>query len=164
MRFTKIKKTKEDKIYLEYQEKNSHEEYDNFMMECADAPLPDFGRSLNALAPDIGTLCELPKNSWPRITAKSVSLSYSGEKEVMGAVISGAMELLNSNSPLNLNTPFKASGSYNDGDPDPRQVMEYQTKVRIEKLCDEAKRYLRGERLQGDLFKKDEAKEKTEKK
>jgi hypothetical protein len=153
MRFTKIKKTKEGKIFLEYQEQNPNGQYDNYSFECTEAALPEFTQALSALAPDMLELCELPEDRLSRITVKAVSLAYSGDKEVMGACISGCMELLLSNCPLNLNTPFKPSGSYNDNPPADDQILSGVTVSRIEKLCDEARRYLRGERAQGNLFK-----------
>lgn len=135
MRFTKIKKTKERKIFLEYQDKNTKGEYDNYSFECGEEPLPEFNQALQALAPDILSLCEIPIIDDNRITIKSISMSYGGDLEVMGASICGAMELRESNCPLNLNTPYKASDSYSGGPADSKQILDGKTVKKIEMVC-----------------------------
>ena len=97
-------------------------------------------------------MCEQPESYLDRIKVRGVSFSYGGDMEVMGATISAGMTLLESNCPLNLNTPHKASESYNEGPADEKQLLSGDCFDRLRTLHTLAERYVRGNRAQGSLF------------
>lgn len=152
MRLKKVKVTNENKIHMIYEDQNKKADWDEFSFTCSDQPLPSFHTALQGLAPHVLDICELPAEYLKRIIVRSVSIAYGGEKEVMGASISASMELNNSNCALNLNTPYKASDSYSEGDGDPKQLLSGKCVEALFWLFDECKLYIRGERAQTDLF------------
>ena len=152
-RFLKIKvETKDfrDRIRLEFEKKNG-QAWDEFMMNSNDKPAPSFHVALQALAQDVLEMCELPLDYRERIVVKGVSFSYGGEKEVMGVTITATMRLMDSNVPLNLNTPHKAEEPYAETG-DPKQLLDPACVRRILALSIEAEQFIRGVRLQTDMF------------
>lgn len=156
-RIGKVKMNKEKRVTMEYEEKNMRGQWDQYSFSCSDAPRPEFEQALASLAEHVVTLCELPEDYTHRITVKSVSFSYGGEAEVMGAVISAGMKLENSNQPLNLNTPHKASESYSAGPADENQLLPGKCVKALDRLQDECMRYIMGDRAQMQLFGPDDA-------
>ena len=151
MRFRKIK-PKDGKVCLIF-EKKCGGVWDEYQVNCSEAPAGDFHAALRGLIPHVIAMCELPDSYAGRITVKGVSLSYGGENEVMGASISASMKLHDSYQELNLTTPYKASDSYTEGqDADPMQVLTDECVQAVEYLCERAEAYLNGERLQRSLF------------
>jgi hypothetical protein len=151
MRFNKIRLTKEGKVNLEYEVKNSKGGWDQFSFSCSDEPKPEFKVALANMADDVIEMAELDEKYLERITVRGVSFSYGGEGEVMGAVIMAQMSLKKSNVPLNLNTPHKPSEPYSEG-ADKSQVLSTECVERLEALIGEAEEYVHGVRAQGDLF------------
>lgn len=133
-------------VYIEFQKKNSQEQWDDFSMNCADAPRPELIRALQKLAPFMAELCELPLDFKSKIQVKGISFSYSGSPEVMGAVISGAMKLYNSHGVLNLNTPHKVEEGK-----DPAQLLPEGCYCILDEVIEEAELYIEGSRAQGKL-------------
>jgi hypothetical protein len=153
MRFKKIKKTKEDKTFIEYQAQNQKGGWDDFSFTCSDEPKPEFKGALAALAEDVIDICELPDEYLSRISVCGVSFSYGGEQEVMGATIIAQMRLTNSNGSLNLITAHKPSAPYAEG-ADKHNVLREECVQRLETLCQNAQEYVNGIRAQGNLFSK----------
>lgn len=151
-RICKIKISKENRVEINYQQKSQTDAWNDFTMSCVEKGEPALYLALHELRQDVIEMCEQPDHYIDRITIKSVSFSYGGEKEVMGATISAAMTLEQSNCPLNLNTPHKASESYNDGDADVKQLLSGDCVERLWKLQEAAERYVDGVRAQGSLF------------
>jgi len=152
MRIKKIKITKDNKIQIVY-EKRGKADWDEYSLTCSEAPRPELYKALEALAPHVIEMCELPEDYLPRIDVRGVTFSYSGENEVMGATIIAQMELKNSYTKLNLNTPHKASAPYSEyTPPDEMQLLSDDCIEALEKLCDEVRLYIKGERAQQSLF------------
>lgn len=154
MRIKKIKITKTDKINIEYEKFNeTANTWDEYSLTCADAPRPELKQALHDLNVHVIDICELPEHYVCRIMVTGVSFSYGGENEVMGATIISQMQLLSSNCNLNLNTPHKASDSYNDEfEADPDQLLSDDCVDALDLLCDEVELYIKGERAQTTLF------------
>ena len=154
IRINKVKITKQNKISINYEVKNERiDTWDEYYLSCSDAPRPEFEKALRNLNTHVIDLCELPQAYIDRIKVNGVTFSYGGADEVMGAVIVSQMELKFSNCDLNLNTPHKASASYNsDYEADPEQLLTEDCIEVLEELCYEATRYIKGERAQTNLF------------
>jgi hypothetical protein len=153
MKFTKIKiKSEEgkDRVHLEW-ENPKGQDRDELSIDSCDKPAPTFHEALQALAGDVVEMCELPPDSINRIIVKGVSLSYGGEKDVMGCTITATMKLMKSNAPLNLNTPHKAEDFYAKTG-DPKQLLDPDCVRRIKKLIFQAENFVSGERAQLDAF------------
>lgn len=152
IRFKKIKITSEEKINIVYEKTNNSGKMDEYSMTCSDKARPEFYDVMQALATEVIDMCELPNDYIDRILVRSVSFSYGGDKEVMGATITAQMVLNKSNCNLNLNTPHKASDSYSDGDADEKQLLSADCIDALKALCAEAELYIDGDRAQMKLF------------
>lgn len=153
VRFKKFKKTKEERIQIAYEKQNSvTQRWDEFTMSCSEKPRPELIETLNKLAPHVIEMCELPKEYEARIEVTGVTFSYGGELEVMGATITSQMALKYSNCDLNLNTPHKASGPYNDYEIDDELLLSSECVDALDALCIELRMYVEGHRAQQTLF------------
>lgn len=156
-RYTKIKyDEKKGKVYLAFSCGQNYE--NNYTVECTEKPAPEFIEAMKALNEIVVQMCELPESYQKRIATKSVSLSYGGESEVMSATISAQMELYESNTPLNLNTPNKPAEPYSEAQEyDEVTCLSRKCIERLEILMEEADRYVDGHRAQGTLWGPDAA-------
>ena len=129
----------------QYQETTSN--WDNHTLMCADPPRPELYTCMQKMAPHIVQICELPEDDANKIEARSVSLSYG--EDGSGVVISGIKELESNVSPMCLNTPYKPENA-----PEGMEecAMSCALQDDIEKLCEEAFRYINGDRAQQNLF------------
>lgn len=152
MRIKKIKITTDNKVLVVYEKMSRTGCWDEYSFACSEKGRPELYTALDNLAPHVIDMCELPNNYLNRIKVKSVSFSYGGENEVMGATISSQMKLEYSNCDLNLNTPHKASEPYNDGPADEKQLLSDDCVKDLDALCDEVRLYIDGERAQARLF------------
>lgn len=151
MRIKKVKRTKEDKIHVEYEQRNKNGTWDEFSMTCAEEGKPELYTAFDALAEHVIEMCELPEDYVDRVIVRGVSASYAGEGGVMGATITAQLRLDNSNTNLNLNTPHKAEEPYcADSDPADveNQILPDGCADAIYDLFGEAEKYVRGERKQ----------------
>lgn len=153
IRIRKVKLTKDEKIVMEY-EKLVNDAFDKYRFVSSEEAMPSFYDAMKALAIHTTNLCELPESYVKRITMKSVTFTYKGDDETMGATMSATMELHHSDSVIALNTPHKPSIPY-----DPNAVEPYGDKCLSEScvkalwaLEHEAQAYIDGERSQMDLF------------
>lgn len=153
IRIKKVKLTKDDRIVMEY-EKLVNDAYDKYRFCSSEEAMPSFYNALKALGIHTVNLCELPESYVKRVEMRSVTYTYKGEDEIMGATMSAVMNLDHSNSVLALNTPHKPSIPY-----DPNAVEPYGDKCLTEACVDalwvlerEAQAYINGERAQIDLF------------
>lgn len=153
IRWRKIKLTSDGKITLEYSTSRDLD-WDDFSFTCSQQALPEFYAAFDSLAHHMVEMCELPRQDIQenRVKVRGVSFSYGGENEVMGATLTGIRTLLHSHSPLNLNTPHKASEPYTEGPGDSKALLHDDCVDDLKALCREAERYLNGERQQVDLF------------
>lgn len=152
MRIKKVKITKEEKIYMVYEQMSKNGFQDEYSFTCSEPARPEFYKAINNLTKYVIEMCELPEDYAERIIVKGVSYSYGGEAEVMGATISAQMILYESNQNLNINTPHKASDSYSEAPADEKQLLTSDCIEALEELQRECKLYIKGERAQGNLF------------
>ncbi len=152
MRIKKIKLTSDGRISVSYEKPSKTGIYDDYSFTCSEAPRPELLKTLQALAPHVIEMCELPKSYVDIINVTGVSFSYGGEKEVMGATIISQMKLNQSNCDLNLNTPYKASDSYSEAPADEKQLLSDACVNALFYLCEEIKMYINGDRAQIKLF------------
>jgi hypothetical protein len=155
-RMKKIKITKERKIHIVF-EKWVKDTWDEYSITCCERAKPSFYTTMAKLIVQMRDLCELPDGYETKLQVKSVSFSYAGDDEVMGAVLTGTMELTKSNCPLNLNTPYKPSMPYSEGMDEDTCLPDECVEI-LWKLCAEAQDYIDGEREQLKLFKENEEK------
>lgn len=150
-RYTKIKYNAKTGVYIAYQQGQGW--VNECTIKCGEMPAPKFLVALRNLREHVIALCELPKDYKDRITVTSVSLNYGGQMETMGATITAQMELLNSNCPLNLNTPNKPCEPYNaDQEWDDKTCLTDECVSAINYLEAAADEYLQGVRAQIGLF------------
>ncbi len=149
IRIKKVKITKHNRINIQYEKQNKNTEtWDEYSLTCSDEPRPEFRLALARLATHVVEMCELPYEYKSRIIVNGVTFSYGGESETMGATIISQMELENSNTNLNLNTPHKGSEFYGD----PKQLLTDECIDDLEELIKEVELYIEGERAQMNLF------------
>lgn len=151
MRINKVKITKYNQIAIVYQDGPGNG--DEYSLTCREKARPEFYEAMMELAEHVVEMCELPDNYLDRITVRSVSFSYGGENDTMGAVISASMELKESYQSLNLTTPHKACAMYNPDTPDDEmQLLTGECIDALEALKKECEAYIKGDRAQGSLF------------
>jgi hypothetical protein len=143
-RFTKIK-FDGAKVRLEYQvTRPGGGDPDEFALQCADRPLPEFVSSLAALRADVCQICEFPSKEVTTLTMRGVSLAY--KDGVMGCVLTALRTVTTADAPLILNTPYLPQKAQSGC------LLPASTVRRVNALHVEAARYLAGEREQGSLF------------
>jgi hypothetical protein len=152
MRIKKIKVTSDNKVYVAFEKRSVTKIWDEYTFSCSEAPRPELLTALSKLAPHVIEMCELPESYLDKIDVRSVSFSYGGVDEVMGATITSQMKLENSYTNLNLNTPHKASDSYSDAPADEKQLLTHDCIRDLDQLCEEVELYINGDRAQGKLF------------
>jgi len=152
IRIRKVKVTSDNKISITHEKQVRTGSWDEYSFTCSDQARPEFYQAMGSLAPYVIQMCELPDEYLERIEVRSVSVSYGGENEVMGATITSQMKLSKSNCNLNLNTPHKASDSYSDAPADEKQLLPEKCTEALYKLYDECELYINGDRAQGKLF------------
>jgi hypothetical protein len=151
VRIRKISITKDKKVNVEYEARNKKGGMDEFHMLCDDEPRPELRKALDAMAVHVVDLCEFPDDYVDRVSVRGVSYSFGGEKEVMGATITGSLKLKYSNCPLNINTPHKASESYSDTPVDADLLLSDECCAALADLSAEAALYVDGDRMQTKL-------------
>jgi hypothetical protein len=162
VQFTKIKRTNTG-IELHYRVKKADNKYDILSLVCPENPLPSFIQAFMDLRRHLLLICEIPidKEIIERSHVKGATLTYSGDDDILGAVISGILKLMHSNSPLVLNTPHKNT-DYPGDMGDPKTLMDEDCADALETLITEAEKYLNGDRAQEELFPEEPAKAETE--
>lgn len=153
----KFKRT-EKTLLLHYKQLNETGKWDKFTLETKDAPDPSFIAALDSLSPHVVKMCEAEED-WKDLSVRvsGVSLSHTGG--ILGAVITAQITLLNSQSPLNINTPHRPSEPYSEGGSDEYCLNEDVIEA-IEYLIEEAEGYLSGKRAQQSFEFTEEAAEK----
>ena len=146
-RIRKVKIDNKGKVTIEYHVfKMPTQHWDEHSMTSMDAPAPDFLNALAALVPHALGICELPTSYGDQMRVSGVSFSYSGDNDDMGAVITAQKKLLESNSPLVINTPHNMSLSETG-----KNLLTVDCVKALEALQDAALSYVDGERAQMDI-------------
>lgn len=147
-RFTKVKYDG-SKVRIEYTvEREKGKAPDEYALVSADAPLPSFSEAMHDLSADVLTICELPEEQRTKLKVRGVSLTHTND--ILGACITALKTVKHANAPLVLNTPHLPEAPYSDNPDEP--VMVDGMADRVLRLCEEAQRYLDGERSQQSLF------------
>jgi hypothetical protein len=153
MRIKKVKHSeKESKILIEYEKQSKNENWDEFSMHCNDQARPEFYLALKKLIPHLLKICELPVSYMDNINISSVSFSYGGENDTMGATITGVKKLKDSHAPLVLNTPHKPEAAYSGEGGDESNLLSEDCVRALNELQREAVLYVQDERAQKNLF------------
>jgi len=153
MRLTKIKIIK-DMVSINWETPVKGGRMIKNTIESPDDPKPDFAKAIKALKPHLIQMCEVESLPSKLITVTGASLSYKGDNDIMNVVITGNKTHVNSGGCLNLNSPNKPAVS-TTGDPtDAANLLDEKCVEKIETLIDEAKAYIKGERLQMELLNK----------
>lgn len=105
---------------------------------------------MEALAPSIALICELPDKYAESITVTSVSISH--KEGNWGATITGLKTLEKYNSPLVINTPHLPVESYSENNPNDENILPDETIDLLKVLFKEAEEFIKGKRKQLNLF------------
>lgn len=147
MRFAKIKySAKDHEVSLSWSEERANGDTFAHNLTSPDAPRPEFLEALRGLASYARRICET--GAWGE-GLRPIGISLSVSKEgARGCVITCLRNVSIVAAPLVLNTPHVAEDAWPGG-----------LGHAIEELEEEATRYVRGDRAQGNLF--DKASDKT---
>ena len=111
-----------------------------------DNPLPSFGPSLDALAPLVCELCELPKDYIIGLTISGLTLCESGKVECITIV--AKKEIAGNSRPFNIATPLIPIDQPEEGEGSHLTIAQA---ILVETALEEARKYIRGERSQGQM-------------
>lgn len=124
-----------------------------------DNPLPAFTKALEGLNEHVITLCEFPAAYAKGITATGITVREKGDNCL--ALIVAQKKLKRNGRVLNIPTPMLAM--YEDPENKGADHMTEPEAAAIEKVIKETKRYLAGERAQGQIaFEEEKKPEKTD--
>lgn len=117
-------------------------------------PHADFRNALDELVQHARFILEWPSSLYPdRVRISSVSWSMSDDTGVEGAVMTGLVNLDETDSPFSFNTPHLPFDQYNPGGV--AKTMPADAIEALEEFRTEVREYLKGKRAQGDLFSED---------
>lgn len=125
-----------------------------------DNPLKSFYASLEALAPHVCTLAELPAADQKKLKVTGITVSKLGDDND-AAVIVAQKKLKRNGRVLNIATPILPMYAAKE-DKGADRMSDDEARA-IEKVIKEAKRYIAGEREQGQIVFEDPDKPKKEK-
>jgi|GEM_PF-706151 hypothetical protein len=151
MRFKKIKVVENEKIEMTYEKVNKNGSFDVFSFISNDPATPELYEAFAELALDIKEMCEQSAEV-ERIAVTTLSLSYKGDDDVLGVVISGKLQLKNSHGVVALNTPVKYEEVQGEGELARKGLLTDFCQKRIYKMIEFSEQYVNGARAQGTLF------------
>jgi hypothetical protein len=136
----KVKRTQKA-IFIAF--KKEDEEHD---VTAHDNPLPSFYPSFDALAPLVCALCELPSKYTDGMTVTGVTLTKSGKADACLLIAKKTIE--GNTRPFNIVTPLVLMDP-----PEAGEAAHLTTKESglVNAVIEEAKKYVRGERAQGQI-------------
>ena len=111
-----------------------------------DNPLPTFGPSLDALAPLVCELCELPRDYIAGLTVSGLTLCESGKVECVTIV--AKKEIAGNSRPFNIATPLIPIDAPEEGEGSHLTIAQA---ILVETALEESRKYIRGERSQGQM-------------
>lgn len=141
--FSKIRFDGEKVVIVYTVDRESGGDPDEYSLKSADTPSVEFTMALQALKRDVVDICEFPSTDEKKFTVRGVSLSHTDG--VLGVVITALKLVETANAPLVINTPHLAQT-------DTAPSLPIATADRIKTLCEQAQKYVDGERAQGELF------------
>ena len=146
-----IRKIRRSSKKLSFTYLNGEEEHS---ASYKDNPLPTFGPSLDALAPLVCELCELPKDYKDGLTVSGLTLCESGKVECVTIV--AKKEIAGNSRPFNIATPLIPIDQPEEGEGSHLTIAQA---ILVETAVEEARKYIRGERSQGQMKLTPEAEE-----
>lgn len=157
-RLTKIK-VKDGTWFFAWETfKEKLKRWDSYTFESDDAPLPELRERLQAMAIHVAEICEIKDWKKEMITVDGVSIKTKDDNKYV--CVSAKKVLLNSKAPLIINTPVRPA-EVGDGYAQ-AQCMSVSMIEDLERLEEEAWRYINGERAQQKLEFGEPEKEKPE--
>jgi len=133
---------------------------DEYSVTFHDNPLPSFLKAIDGLTPHVLTLCEFPAGDAKKIVSTGITVRQKGG-ENEEALIVAKKRVRKGKRVLNIATPLLPM--YPDAEEKTADHMSEDEAAAIEKVIKEAKRYLAGERAQGQIvFEPDPADKKDE--
>ncbi len=148
MKFTKIKRSK-GLVVLEWltEEGKGGLDTHEHRLSSTEDPHPTFVAALRAFIGPVLKLCELP-HTWGGEALAVTGLSITHEEERgRGLVVTCQRSLADAPAPLVFNTPYLPEDAGEHGQSLPDELVEA-----LDAVEDAARRFLNGERAQGDLF------------
>jgi len=142
LRITRVKRTRQN-ISIAWKVGE-----DKFDITSRDNPLPSFAKALDALAPVVCAICGLPDGYKDGLTANGAYISAVAGVDAVALVAS--KQLPDNNRPFNISTPLRLmSAPETEGAANP-PLLEKQIAA-IQEVLDEAKKYVKGDRAQGQI-------------
>lgn len=125
---------------------------DSVSREFHDNPRKSFYKAIEGLVPHVCTLCELPEKDAKKITATGITVTAKGDNNL--ALIVAQKKIKKAGRVFNISTPLLPM--YPDAENKSADHMEDAESRAIEKVVAEAKKYLLGDREQGQIAFEDE--------
>jgi len=139
----------EKTLEIEY-DKKTGEKYDKIKIATQDEPAPEFVEAMDSLTPHLVELCEFPKTDEKAITTRAIHLSYHGDHDHMGIVMTGHKKMKKSTGILILNTPIRLQADDTKKANEKRDINGDFMKT-INNVIWQAQRFLEGYREQTEL-------------
>lgn len=136
-------------IIIRAEEQSGEEDIRRIELESRAEPRPEFHEAMGGLISPAMTMIEAPGAWLTAATISGVSITHEDEGGI-GAVVTILVPLECAPSPLVINTPYLTS--VDNGSGAPRLLLPPALQQAVERVIDEAERYLGGDRAQGDLF------------
>lgn len=142
MRITKVRLTR-SQVVVDYTHEN-----DTHNVTSSDAPLPSFVKAVEALKPLVLSVLHLPESYGDKLTPVGLTMAEKQETELVTLV--ARKELPDAHSPFNIATPLRfLAHPEEEGSYSPALSDEYVAVV--QEVLKEAKKYVKGDRAQGQL-------------
>ncbi len=144
MRYRKIAIKKEN-VDLEYEDSNAAGTFDVMSLKAKDEPAPEFHQAMEAFKPIFIRLCELNESDKAKIIITGVHLSYHGDNNRMGIVISGYKKLVNYVGIVTMNSPCMLE---REDKANPKKDIPDDLTECFDELWKQADKFLKGYRAQ----------------
>jgi hypothetical protein len=157
MRYRKIA-IKKESVDLEYEDSNAAGTFDVMSLKAKDEPAPEFHQAMENFKPIFIRLCELNESDKAKIIITGVHLSYHGDNNRMGIVISGYKKLVNYVGIVTMNSPCMLE---REDKANPKKDIPDDLTDCFDELWKQADKFLKGYRAQLSIdLKKDSNEEK----
>lgn len=120
---------------------------DEYALNCHDLPLPSFYKALTALNAHVCSLCEFPASDAKKIDATGITVREKGDNAL--ALIVARKKIRKGKRIFNVSTPLLPMWA--DEENKGADHMDEDTAKAIEKVIAEAKKYVIGDRAQGQI-------------
>jgi len=149
MRITKVKILSEV-VQIAWQTPYKDGGFNQASLESKNDPAEAFAKAVNDLKPFLISICEIEALDKKLIKATGITIKYKGENDIRNVIITGIKTYKNSNGCMTFNTSPKADRS--EGEPTAEEnLLPEKCVAVIDRVIDEAKKFIKGERLQIDM-------------